>query len=174
MFRYLVAALAAIYAVLLVFGDDARRPEVTRNAGDVLTGFSLASFAVPATPIVERALASGPTDSEAVQIAIEAGQARRAHRGSQQLLGTLDAPRTAIPETVALATPEAPGLWYVTGERVNLRSGPGTGNEVVAQLVLGDAAEVLSDENGWFRIRTADGATHGWISGKFLSETKPG
>jgi uncharacterized protein YgiM (DUF1202 family) len=58
----------------------------------------------------------------------------------------------------------------VSGTRVNLRSGPGTGHAVVAQLVRDQEVEVLTDEgDGWVKLRALDGNDIGWMSGKFLA-----
>lgn len=173
MFKYIVAAVAALYCGLLVFGDESRRPEVARQASDDVTGLTLAAFAISDTTVAVNRLDSRLSDADAIAEALRAGAAIRADRktglrGGEAVVATLaaDAP---------LATADAaPKLWYVSGTRVNLRAGPGTGNAVVGQLVLGDAAQVLGDADGWYEIRSADGALSGWVFGKFLTETKPG
>ena len=53
----------------------------------------------------------------------------------------------------------------VTGNVVNLRSGPGTSYDVLGTTRSGDMLEFLSESNGWFHIRTASGI-QGWISGQ--------
>lgn len=176
MIRYFVATLAALYTVLMIFGDESRRPEpVTRAATDDASGFSLADFALPrAEPATPAIAASGPSESDAVVIAIEAGAKLRRERGAQSLQGTEVA---ALAETVSQrgdTGPEGAALRYITGSRVNLRSGPGTGNEVVGQLTHGTAAEVLGGEGGWVHIRSAEGGLTGWVAAKFLDERKPG
>lgn len=53
----------------------------------------------------------------------------------------------------------------VTGNRVNVRGGPGTDFGVVNKLVRGDAVEILEDDgNGWVRMRPLDGGTEGWMA----------
>lgn len=174
MFRYLVAAVAAIYCSLLIFGDASRYPDVSRQSQDDVTGLSLAAFATtdiqPAIPETTSRI----SDSEAVEIALSAAESIRGNRERAPLLGMVTAAKAeaAEAETTEPETPEQ--FHYVSGNRVNLRAGPGTGNPVVGQLSLGDAAQVLSDQQGWYEIRTADGATSGWIYGKFLSDQKPG
>ena len=174
MFRYLTVAIAAIYVVLLVFGEEDRRQEVSRAATDDATGLTLASFALPETSQAVALLESTISDSEAVQIALQAGEDFRINRPRKTLLGTeIVASKEAVVVEIDAETTGAQN-WYVTGSRVNLRAGPGTGNAVVGQLVLGDAAEVLGDADGWPKIRTTDGQLSGWIFGNFLSETQPG
>lgn len=175
MLRYIVASVAAIYCLLLLFGDHNRRPEVARQAQDDVTGFSLASFELPDTTVVAKSLDSGISDAEAIRIALEAGKAHRANRKAAPLRGMIAAVE-AEPTTgqVTSAVSAAAALRYVTGSRVNLRAGPGTGNAVVGQLFLGDEAEVLDDRDGWYQVRAADGAVSGWIFGKFLGDRQPG
>lgn len=74
-----------------------------------------------------------------------------------------------VPAAVVIA---ASSIDYrlVTGTRVNLRSGPGTGFDVVAKLLRGDKVEVLQDEDsGWVRLRTLRGSDVGWMSDTFLA-----
>jgi len=179
MFKYLVTSLVAIYAVLTIFGDEARRPEVARQAQDEVTGLTLAAFAMPAPETDVRVSSSGISEVEAVQIAMKAGEDYRATRKTSPLRGMVASatpaaaasPAASSPATTAPAAANS-ALWYVTGTSVNLRSGPGTGNAVVAKVGFGDSAEVLADSDGWYEIRS--GETRGWIFGKFLSEQKPG
>lgn len=175
MLRYLTVALAAIYFMLLIFGDQDRRPEVTRQARDDVTGFSLASFALPGTANAVRSPTSGISEAEAVQIALQKGLDHRNGRTSRPLRGLVAAVEAApaVTPLPASASDDAEP-WYVTGERVNLRAGPGTGNAVVGQLAFGDAAEVLDDRDGWYEIRTTDGVVSGWIFGRFLNSQLPG
>ncbi|MEL7211584.1 MAG: SH3 domain-containing protein [Pseudomonadota bacterium] len=58
----------------------------------------------------------------------------------------------------------------VTGNRVNVRSGPGTSFDVVAQAIRGDEAEVIIDDGtGWVQLRLAGGQT-GWMADFLLSD----
>lgn len=57
----------------------------------------------------------------------------------------------------------------VTGNRVNLRAGPGTSFGVVDTLRRGDEVEVLQDPGtGWVKLRSFEGNSIGWMSGQFL------
>lgn len=170
MLKYLVACAASIYCIMILFGDESRRPEVTRQAQDDVTGFTLASFRMPEDDRTSSLLTSRMSEAEAVKIALEAGREYRATRKAAPLRG-LVASAEAAP---AVAPAQTANLRYVTGSRVNLRAGPGTGNAVVGQLFLGDATEVLGDQDGWYQVRTANGAVSGWIFGKFLAEQQPG
>jgi len=46
--------------------------------------------------------------------------------------------------------------------RANMRSGPGTGNAIVATLERGVVLELLERRNKWVRVKHASG-TQGWI-----------
>lgn len=62
-------------------------------------------------------------------------------------------------------------MYVIDGAVVNVRSGPGTDNEVIGQVGAGQAVDLLDDEPvGEFgRVRTADGGLEGWISTRFLT-----
>ena len=181
MFRLITVTLAALYAVLYVFGAEDRRVEVSRQAAsdDDTAGFTLASFTnatIESTPLPTKSF--GISDQDAINIALQAGADFRAGRSSAPIYGVVAAVDAAgVAAAAAPAPEEQPAqtdMWYVTGTSVNLRAGPGTGNAVVGKLGFGDEAEVISDEGGWYQIRTADGAVSGWIFGKFLADNLPG
>lgn len=71
---------------------------------------------------------------------------------------------------LAPATPEPrTDLRTVTGDRVNLRSGPGTDFDVVGSLSRGDEVEILHDDGiGWVQMRMPDGRI-GWIADFLLT-----
>ncbi len=174
MLKLIVATVAAIVAVLLVFGDEGRRVEASQSERGPAFKFSFAAFIPQSDEIkaVELAPASALSDHEAVRLAIEAGELLRAERSGVNGGDIVTTASTVTP--VARSDSMATGFWYVSAARVNLREGPGTGNAVVARLTIGTEAEVLSDTAAdWIEIRTADG-TAGWISSKFLTETAPG
>ena len=74
-------------------------------------------------------------------------------------------------ETTEEATPEVPrDLRAVTGSRVNMRQGPGTDFEVLAQLVRDDEAEVLeASGTGWVKIRAIESGQIGWMAERLLT-----
>ena len=85
----------------------------------------------------------------------------------------LPTPRLALPGTGAetATAPAAPTgqQLYVTGSRVNVRSGPSTVYEAIGALTRGTAVDDLGDAGeGWRQIRLPDGRT-GYMSGDFLS-----
>ena len=86
----------------------------------------------------------------------------------------LVAETTVVPEVVPDVVEEAAvavDLRQVTGNRVNMRKGPGTDYPVVGQLVRGDTAEVLQDPGtGWVMLRAVDGGQIGWMSARFVTQ----
>ncbi|WP_372992736.1 SH3 domain-containing protein [Sulfitobacter sp.] len=60
----------------------------------------------------------------------------------------------------------------VSGNRVNVRGGPGTDFGVVTRLVRGDAVEVIEDlGNGWVQMRAVDDGRVGWIADFLLTSS---
>ena len=59
----------------------------------------------------------------------------------------------------------------VSGNRVNVRGGPGTDFQVVNRLVRGDEVEILEDPgNGWVRLRPVEGGPVGWMADFLLTQ----
>ncbi|ASA26509.1 cell wall hydrolase [Paenibacillus donghaensis] len=58
----------------------------------------------------------------------------------------------------------------VAADSLRIRSGPGTGYEVLGSLRAGDSVTPLARENGWVRISTA-GGQQGWVAGQYLSSS---
>ena len=74
-------------------------------------------------------------------------------------------------DTAAAVSTFNPERRVVSGNRVNVRGGPGTNFQVVNRLVRGDEVEVLEDPgNGWVRLRPVGGGTVGWMADFLLSE----
>jgi len=178
MFKLVAVTLAAFFVVLHIFGDPSRRPVVTREAPVALT---LASMVGVDVNIEETSLAPEPllSDSEAIALAVEAGErirldkksgAEASLRGVPEVIKVAAKPDQSVP---AFVDTKPVVKWFVSGTRVNLRRGPGTSNAVVTQVTLGTEAEVIDSRNGWMQIVTTDGAATGWISGKFLKEQAP-
>ena len=170
MLKLTAATLAGLYSVALIFGSDAA-PEAGRAMAD--NGFDLkpVSFISQANASVSEAEITGPapvSDEEAVQLALATGEEMRTDRPSAVLFG-VEGALPVIAEAVQAEVPVGP-LWKVTGSNVNLRSGPGTANDVVTQLTLGTEAIVTEERGSWIKIETADGATQGWIFAKYLEQ----
>jgi hypothetical protein len=86
----------------------------------------------------------------------------------------LDGAPDATPD--AREDPAAPGLQtlYVSGTRVNVRSGPSTSFAVIGSLGYGEAVELVADSDGsWAEVRLSDART-GFMSRNFLEARLPG
>jgi len=63
-------------------------------------------------------------------------------------------------------------LRTVSGNRVNMRAGPGTNFDVLDTLTRGTAAEVIEvNDNGWARIRVTSTDQSGWMAERLLSDS---
>ena len=170
MIKWLAVTLVALYGVFAYFGQEDRRVERVRSSEGSMFNFSLEAFAPPveASQLEPVRVASGLSESDAVAEALANGKALRLARSDKAEFDD-----TVLP-AVELAAAPAFQPWFVTGTNVNLRAGPGTGNEVVAQLPFGTKAQTLSDTSAeWIEIKTDDG-TAGWIFARFLSDADPG
>ena len=79
-----------------------------------------------------------------------------------------DASLSAADSAVEVAALE--DIRTVSGNRVNVRGGPGTDFGVVGRLVRGDEIKVLEDNGaGWVRFETTDGITAGWMADFLLT-----
>lgn len=79
---------------------------------------------------------------------------------------------TPIVATEAAGTEPTQGLDLrtVSGNRVNVRGGPGTDYGIVNRLVRGDEVEVLEENgDGWVRMRTVDTGEEGWMADFLLT-----
>lgn len=64
------------------------------------------------------------------------------------------------------------GAATVTGNNVNVRSGPGTNFPVVTKVNKNTAVNLLDQAFGWYRVSLQDGTT-GWIASWLLSVGQP-
>ena len=55
-----------------------------------------------------------------------------------------------------------PGI-VVTGDRANVRQGPGTNHSVIFQLAEADSCRLLSKQEKWLEVQSADGHK-GWVA----------
>ena len=59
---------------------------------------------------------------------------------------------------------------FVNTDRLNMRSGPSTSYRVIKVLNLGEEVEVVSESNGWTKIRSEQRL--GYVSSKYLTDKK--
>jgi uncharacterized protein YgiM (DUF1202 family) len=81
-------------------------------------------------------------------------------------------PQPVGPVTI---TPEPEHIvWFVTGSRVNVRSGPSTDYAVLGKVVYGEAFELVSDPNAeWIKIRIEGDGVEGYIVKRLTTEQDP-
>lgn len=83
---------------------------------------------------------------------------------------------TTIPTTGEFGTTgnivATAGAATVTGNNVNVRSGPGTNFPVVTKVNKNTAVNLLDQAFGWYRVSLQDGTT-GWIASWLLSVGQP-
>lgn len=87
--------------------------------------------------------------------------------------GQAASPSDAKPEEnfVVLSTDRAPDMREVTGNVVNMRSGPGTKYGRLDQLNRGAKVEVLEDMgNGWLRLRVEETGRVGYMAARLVSD----
>ncbi|MGA1844449.1 MAG: SH3 domain-containing protein [bacterium] len=60
---------------------------------------------------------------------------------------------------------------FVSGQTVNIRSGPSTRHSIVRTARMGDELELLKSLNGWARVILPDGET-GWVHERLISSTR--
>lgn len=70
---------------------------------------------------------------------------------------------------IGICTAASATLYYVTGNRVRVRSGPGTDYDIVSHLDRGDKIDVISTSGGWARMTLYSGSDEGYISTKYIS-----
>ena len=63
------------------------------------------------------------------------------------------------------------GTVTVTGNTVNIRSGPGTNFPVVTKVKKGTTLTVKEQAFGWYKVVLTDGATTGWIASWLVNST---
>lgn len=71
----------------------------------------------------------------------------------------------------ATAIEEAPDFRRVSGNRVNMRNGPGTEYSVIGKLVRGNDVQVLQDPGfGWVKLQVVETGRVGWMSASLLKK----
>ncbi len=175
MFKLTAILCAAMFAVLLIAGEDRGqlRPGLANApvVAEIPTAASVVVAAAPApaasadvapvaTP-VSVAAATTPATEDAIEATVFS------------LANYADDAGQAAP-TPAPAADTSSALAYVDAESVNVREGPGTENPVLARLARGEAVTIVSTDNtGWARIRIEGDGVEGFMSMDYLSATAP-
>ena len=117
-------------------------------------------------PVVAVTMTSVPTTQRLIGTAAPTPEASLIRLGPE-----ITEPTTEIltEEATPLTVPEA-DVRFVSGNRVNMRNGPGTSYSVVATLPRDTEVEVLQDPGqGWVKLQVADTGHIGWMSARLLS-----
>ncbi|MBI1492941.1 SH3 domain-containing protein [Halocynthiibacter styelae] len=83
-------------------------------------------------------------------------------------MGSSDAPAEARIHQAAASGATTSQVFQVSGNVVNLRSGPSTSNSVVASLTRGTEVEVLAHHGSWAELVVLDSSEIGYMSASFL------
>ena len=177
MIRMTLALSLAIYGGLVIWGDPVSQAEagVPSIDADDAVAAAIAPAADTARPVIlPDAASSGPDVTRAAvspliaPAAASAPDARPARIGTPSLVSLVAYADPAPFEADAPAGASGPVL-RVTGDRVNMRSGPSTANGVLASLPAGTLAEPLGEPSGgWQEIRVIETGTTGFMAARFL------
>ena len=179
MIRMTLVLLFGIGATMMVYGNDNGVPQGSDTGGVSVTRLDTEQPGLlsrvgtliedTATPVETTERVPLKDEKRAIEIALAATTSPNAPAPAKSQTVQVNAGPAPAP------TADSADIWYVTGNRVNLRGGPSTSDAVVGSVVLGQRAEVLEQvADGWFRIRTADDGQDGYIFGRFLSQNRPG
>ena len=87
------------------------------------------------------------------------------------IIPSLIVPTTETTQVTVTSTASFDDIRTVSGNRVNVRGGPGTDFGIVTRLVRGDEVEILEDNgDGWVRLRLLGGGTEGWMADFLLTD----
>ncbi|WP_216033850.1 SH3 domain-containing protein [Paracoccus marinaquae] len=165
--------LTALFLVLSVFGRGdpraASRPPTVQASRPADGGGGL--LPILTEPAAQESPAADPP-ADLVQASTQTPEQVQRFPGPPLRPSPEHAGRT--PDAPAPPPPGAQGpILYVTGNRVNFRAGPSTGDRVIGALDGGAAVEALGPtDTPWVNIRDIDGRI-GYISGQFLSSEAP-
>lgn len=165
----MLVTLVGLFAVLMVYGNDNlradRRPVPVRQASAAQDAGAPALPDQPAAPL--------PAEPAAQIIPAASQTAARVQRFPGPALAPSPEHAGRASEADKADDAEEGQVLYVTANRVNMRSGPGTGNPVIAGIDRGTPVQALGPaEADWVQIRAPGGQT-GFASGQFLSPEAP-
>ncbi|MTE02118.1 SH3 domain-containing protein [Paracoccus sp. YIM 132242] len=156
----MLATLAALFLVLSVWGQGNLRAE-RRPAPEPRPAAQEEGAPSPVAPPPQ-------VTPAVVQAATQTPQQVQRFPGP----ALQPSPEHAGEAPAPVSLPDGPVL-YVTGDRVNMRAGPSTGDRVVTALTRGAAVQPLGPTDAeWVNIRDPNGRT-GYVAGRFLSQAAP-
>lgn len=125
-----------------------------------------------AAPAVMKAVAAAPSPAAAKAKPATAPQpAQETAIGTDSSAVKIIETAKAAPAAVTAPAPAPATLYAVSGNVVNARSGPGTGNGVLDQLKRGAVVEDTGERDGnWSRVVVKDSGLKVWMHRDFLNE----
>lgn len=153
---------AAIYAGLVIASE--RMPDIPLEVDQDNPGLD-ASLPAAAT----RADVLRTQDGRALTITAVIDPAENVAADAVILVSTRIGGGETVTVSASVGARDYP-LVVVTGDRVNLRTGPSTGTEVLGALVRGDRAELIAAEGGgWVQIRAVATGVEGYMAARFVA-----
>lgn len=168
--RYVAGTLLILGVAMLVAPREERAPvEVARAETTPL--------ALPdprparADPLPVPAVATPAAAQAEPEVTFTLRQAQPREVGGIAALAGLE-PRPTGRLDAQPAPAAEPAVHYVSGTRVNVRSGPSTSFAVISSVEYGDAVKILDDAgDGWSHIRIESSGTQGYMATRFLSDS---
>lgn len=156
----LLATLAGLFLILSIWGQGNPRAD-RRPPPDPKPAAQDAETPASATPELQAV--------PAAVVQAESQTPAQVQRFPGPVLRPSPEHAGASPAPVAVDGP----VLYVTGDRVNVRAGPSTENQVVTALERGAAVQALGPQDTeWVNIRIPNGRA-GFVAGRFLSPDTP-
>lgn len=181
MLKWVIGLCAAMYLVLLTFGEQTPEELAARELRENQQAARLAATPLTTPEVVETAnveITPEPMQSPAVPVSQAIDSPALVSASTETT--TPAAPATV--ETVAIATsPEVESqqastttntneIWRVTARAVNLRAGPSTGDAVVGRASQNDSAEIIELlPSGWAKVYILETGIEAYMSAQFLA-----
>ncbi len=169
MLRLTLMLSAAIYAGLVIYGDPSR-------SDGLVTTPDVARAATPTAPALASARSGDAmlttANGQVLEIAAFINPVRLVPNDLTRVASvtTVSPIEEQIIASASVADPALP-IVRVTGNRVNVRSGPSTNNTVVGSLSRGQEAELVASlGNGWAQIRGVATGVEGYMADRFLEQ----
>jgi len=194
MIRLTVISLAGLIGVLMAFEEPASEPENSNASGvdevvmPAVERVTLRRISQPEA-IPEVVTNPDPAPAQIIQAAAPATTVSRPVATVQGTVVHSVGTGQTLPEMLQIVSRDAPAdartrpapsasattannsvaaVWFVSGSRVNLRSGPSTSNRVVTSLTRDTAVELIGSEGDWAHLRVVNTGAEGFMAQRFL------
>ncbi|PTX57271.1 SH3 domain-containing protein [Litoreibacter ponti] len=190
MLKWVLGLCAALYGILLYFGEptpeelaarEARElQQVTRSETVALVTQSLSEEEAEPEPAPVLSQTPEPTSEPTSEIEspvlVSASPSTDATAEPTPVVTATTIAEPA-PQLETQAEPEQSAsaassneIWRVTARAVNLRAGPSTNNAVVGRATLNDSAEIIEMlPSGWAKVYILETGTEAFMSAQFLA-----